>query len=138
MRAPPSSPTPASAQRHPTAERDCAACYLFRPMVKRGRREPREAKRARAAESERRARMFVHAHLAWLEGFPELTAGGLRWHRLDGTAPFLVDSALVARARRAQKTLVSDHRDALEKVVGNVEHWGAAVDGALTAIVQAL
>src|SRR5688572_24572588 len=98
-------------------------------MVKRGRAEPREAKRARAAESERRARMFVHAHLAWLVGFPETTDEGLRWHRLDGTAVFVVDSALIARARRAQRTLVSDHADALDTVVGDVAHWGAAVDG---------
>lgn len=106
-------------------------------MVKRGT-EPRAAKRARAAESERRARMFVHAHLAWLAGFAEVTDGGLRWHRLDGTAPFVVDGALVARARRAQRTLVSDHADALANVVGEVRHWGAAVDGALGAIAQAL
>jgi hypothetical protein len=106
--------------------------------MKRGRAEPRAAKRARAAESERRARMFVHAHLAWLVGFAEATDAGLRWHRLDGSAPFLVDRALIARARRAQKTLVSDHADALETVVGDVAHWGAAVDGALTAIGHAL
>jgi hypothetical protein len=107
-------------------------------MPKRGRAEPREAKRARAAESERRARMFVHAHLGWLVGFPEATDRGLRWHRLDGTPPFLVDSALIARARRAQKTLVSDHGDALATVVGDVAHWGAAVDAALTAVSHAL
>lgn len=107
-------------------------------MVKRGRAEPREAKRARAAESERRARMFVHAHLTWLEGFPEATDAGLRWHRLDGTPPFVVDASLIARARRAQRTLVSDHADALDKVVGDVTYWRAAVDGALVAISRAL
>lgn len=106
-------------------------------MVKQGA-DGRAAKRARAAESERRARMFVHAHLAWLEGFPEATSEGLRWHRLDGSAPFVVDGALVARARRAQRTLVSDHGDALATMVGDVARWGAAVDGALAAIVRAL
>ncbi len=106
-------------------------------MVKKGA-DGRAAKRARAAESERRARMFVHAHLAWLEGFPEATDGGLRWHRLDGTASFVLDGALVARARRAQRTLISDHADALEKVVGDVGRWGPAVEGVLAAIAQAL
>jgi hypothetical protein len=108
-------------------------------MVKRGRAEPREAKRARAAESERRARMFVHAHLAWLEGFRERTERGeLRWWRLDGTAPFVVDAAMLSRARRAQKTLISDHADALDRVVGDVTHWSAAVEGVLAAIGHAL
>ncbi|HUQ08237.1 MAG TPA: hypothetical protein VM261_37340 [Kofleriaceae bacterium] len=82
--------------------------------------------------------MFVHAHLGWLVGFPEVTDAGLRWHRLDGTPPFLVESALISRARRAQKTLVSDHGDALETVVGDVAHWGAAVDAVLTAVSHAL
>ena len=82
--------------------------------------------------------MFVHAHLAWLAGFPEATDDGLRWWRLDGTAPFLVDGAMIARARRAQRTLVSDHGDALASVVGDVAHWGAAIDAALTAVGRAL
>ncbi len=107
-------------------------------MVKRGRADPRDARRARAAESERRARMFVHAHLAWLEGFPELTPAGLRWWRLDGPAPFTVDGARLARARRARRTLVADHADALAAVVGDVVHWASAVDAVLVAVGTAL
>ena len=106
-------------------------------MAPRDRAEPRAARRARTAQAERRARMHLAAHLGWLEGLGEATAGGLRWWRLDGSPPFVVDGALLARARRAQRTLLAEHPDTIARLHGDVARWRAATDAALTAVAAA-
>jgi len=88
--------------------------------------ERRAEKRARAADARRRVTAYL-VQLAWLEGFP--VAGG--WHRLDGDETIAVDGALIARSRRAARTVLREHRDALGDVVGDVDRWWAAVDAAL-------
>ncbi|MBE7449816.1 MAG: hypothetical protein HS111_13210 [Kofleriaceae bacterium] len=81
--------------------------------------------------------MHLAAHLGWLEGLGEATAGGLRWWRLDGSPPFVVDGALLARARRAQRTLLAEHPDTISRLHGDVARWRAATDAALTAVAAA-
>src|SRR4051812_42968679 len=95
-------------------------------MAPRGQRGQRSEKRARGAESRRRASTCL-ARLAWLEGFP--LAGG--WHRLDTGETHPLDGALIARSRRAAQTVLREHRDALVELVDDVDRWWAIVDATL-------
>jgi hypothetical protein len=89
-------------------------------------REQRSEKRARGAESRRRVATYL-LQLAWLEGFP-VAAG---WQRLDTGALIALDGPLIARSRRAARTALREHREALADVVGDVDRWWAIVDATL-------
>lgn len=88
--------------------------------------DPRSPRRARRAKGRRQLGTYL-LQLAWLEGFPE--RGG--WHRLDTGESFAIEGALIARSRRAARTALSEHRDALADAVGDVDHWWMIVDAVL-------
>ncbi|MEO8701693.1 MAG: hypothetical protein ABI867_16725 [Kofleriaceae bacterium] len=96
--------------------------------MSRERSEPpkRAGKRSRSAESRRRVATYLQ-QLAWLEGFPDAEG----WRRLDTNAVIVVDGTLVARSRRAARTAMREHTEALAGVVGDVERWWSTVDAVL-------
>jgi hypothetical protein len=89
-------------------------------------RELRSEKQVRGAESRRRVAVYLQ-QLVWLEGFP--VADG--WHRLDTGERVTVDGALIARTRRAARTVMREHPGALADAVGDVDRWWAIVDAKL-------
>ncbi len=89
----------------------------------------RADKRSRSVESRRRATVYL-MQLGWLEGFPD--AGG--WRRIDPGAKaevLAIDGAVIARSRRAARTVLREHREVLASHVGDVDRWWAVVDAVL-------
>jgi hypothetical protein len=86
----------------------------------------RDLKQRRSAAS-RRGAMNSLRQLAWLRGYPD----GDSWRTLAGETVIL-DGARVSTSRRAARTAMREHRDALAEAVGDVERWWRIVDAILT------
>lgn len=82
----------------------------------------RTQKQKRSAANRRQAGQLLQ-RLAWLNGYPQDGA----WRTALGV-PVTVDGALLARTRRAARTLLRKHARALPELVGEVELWWNVAD----------
>jgi hypothetical protein len=87
-------------------------------------RDREEGKRRGHAADKRRAAIYL-AQLAWLADLDGT------WTRLDSGADLEIDGALIAKTKRAARTVIREHPEALPKLVGDSERWWKIVDAKL-------